>query len=89
MDITHVDCGTCSVRGRACGDCVVTVLLGPPAEVELTGEEQAAIDALAGAGMVPPLRLVRGVDALPQPELVDPPGPLPDRDPGHGWRQHG
>jgi hypothetical protein len=25
-----VDCNECSVRGRACGDCVVTVLLGMP-----------------------------------------------------------
>jgi len=24
-----VDCTTCPVRGRQCGDCVVTVLLGP------------------------------------------------------------
>ncbi len=28
-----IDCDTCAVRGPACGDCVVTVLLGgPPAE---------------------------------------------------------
>lgn len=25
-----VDCGTCTVRGLACGDCVVTVLWGLP-----------------------------------------------------------
>lgn len=25
-----VDCGTCTVRGIACGDCVVTVLWGLP-----------------------------------------------------------
>ena len=26
----HIDCDTCSVRGPACGDCVVSVLLGLP-----------------------------------------------------------
>ena len=56
-----IDCDTCAVRGPACGDCVVTVLLGaPPAGVgvELDGAEQAAIAVLAGSGLVPPLRLV-------------------------------
>jgi hypothetical protein len=62
-----IDCDTCAVRGPACGDCVVTVLLGgPPAvtdgdvttAVELDGAEQAAIAVLADSGLVPPLRLV-------------------------------
>jgi|GEM_PF-711673 len=57
-----VDCGTCTVRGDACSDCVVTVLLGPPAELTLSPEEQGALGALAGAGLVPPLRLVRSCD---------------------------
>ena len=51
-----IDCDTCAVRGPACGDCVVTVLLGaPPAGVgvELDGAEQAAIAVLAGSGLVP------------------------------------
>jgi hypothetical protein len=26
----HIDCDTCPVRGPACGDCVVSVLLGLP-----------------------------------------------------------
>ncbi|GAB3686034.1 hypothetical protein GCM10028814_26220 [Angustibacter aerolatus] len=56
----HIDCDGCEVRGRACGDCVVTVLLGaPPEGVELDRAEQAAIGALAGSGLVPPLRLRR------------------------------
>ena len=29
----HIDCDTCVVRGLACHDCVVTVLLGPPPEL--------------------------------------------------------
>jgi hypothetical protein len=56
-----IDCDSCSVRGLACGDCVVTVLLGvPPVGVELDAAEQAAISVLADQGLVPPLRLVTG-----------------------------
>jgi hypothetical protein len=59
-----VDCDTCAVRGPACADCVVSVILGaPPAGVDLTVEEQRALRVLADAGMVPELRLVtRPVD---------------------------
>ena len=61
-----VDCDRCEVRGpAACGDCVVTVLLGaPPGGVELGEEERSAIDALAGVGLVPPLRLTTGGNSL-------------------------
>lgn len=56
-----VDCDRCAVRGDACKDCVITVLLGaPPSGVELDAAEQAALDTLAAAGMVPQLRLVDG-----------------------------
>lgn len=65
-----IDCDTCSVRGIGCGDCVVTVLLGgPPAGVTLNEEERRAVGVLAAAGLVPPLRLVRALDAT----TVDPP----------------
>jgi len=55
-----VDCDRCLVRSpSACGDCVVTVLLGsPPEGIVLDADEKAAIDALSAAGLVPPLRLV-------------------------------
>jgi hypothetical protein len=58
-----VDCDLCAVRGTACGDCVITVLLGEPPGagagiVRLDDTERRALDALAGAGMVPRLRLV-------------------------------
>jgi len=54
-----VDCDRCAVRGDACTDCVITVLLGsPPGGVRLDATERRAIDALADAGMVPQLRLV-------------------------------
>lgn len=55
-----VDCDACRMRDTdACGDCVVGVLLadGP---LLLDAVEQDALDALAGAGLVPRLRLVAG-----------------------------
>ncbi len=57
----NIDCDTCQVRGPACVDCVVSVLLGaPPSGVEIDDDSRAALDALAGSGLVPPLRLVPG-----------------------------
>jgi hypothetical protein len=58
MSTLIVDCDTCVVRGLACDDCVVSVLLGAPPSVELDPVERRAIDVLAGAGLVPRLRLV-------------------------------
>ena len=52
-----IDCDGCVVRGLACGDCVVSVLLGVPDNVEIDVLEQRAIDALGRAGIVPRLRL--------------------------------
>ena len=68
-----IDCETCAVRGPACGDCVVSVLLGVPSPagpravddpavislpLDLGADDHRAIDALADAVMVPRLRLV-------------------------------
>jgi len=56
-----IDCDTCEVRGIACGDCVITVLLGsPPAGVHLDEDDAAALAVLAEGGLVPPLRLQPG-----------------------------
>jgi hypothetical protein len=64
-----IDCDTCSVRGIGCGDCVVTVLLGgPPVGVTLNEEERRAVEVLAAAGLVPPLRLVQAVEGV----VIDP-----------------
>jgi hypothetical protein len=61
MDVLHVDCDTCVARGAACSDCVVMVLLGTSGGVvDLDPDEQAALRALAGSGLVPPLRLIPG-----------------------------
>lgn len=43
-----IDCDRCSVRGEACRDCIVSVLLGPPPELD---------EPAPGAGR-PRLRLV-------------------------------
>ncbi|WP_236757640.1 hypothetical protein [Aeromicrobium sp. PE09-221] len=55
-----VDCDSCVVRSPgACGDCVVSVLLGPPQDVvALDDAERSALGALADSGLVPPLRLM-------------------------------
>jgi hypothetical protein len=60
--MTRIDCDTCVVRGLACHDCVVTVLLGPPPELTIDDEERRALDALAAGGLVPPLRLVQPME---------------------------
>ena len=51
-----IDCDDCAVRGAACSDCVVSVLLGVP--TTLLDDECAALENLADAGLAPRLRLV-------------------------------
>lgn len=69
-DSIVIDCDRCTMRGIGCGDCVVTVLLGgPPFGVALDDEEQRAIDVLAQAGLVPPLRMVEPHES----RVVEPP----------------
>jgi hypothetical protein len=51
-----IDCDDCAVRGRACRDCVVSVILGVPGT--LLEDERAALEVLAEAGLAPRLRLV-------------------------------
>ncbi|WP_062303822.1 hypothetical protein [Demequina subtropica] len=59
-----IDCDSCEMRGRSCGDCVVSFLTievrpSDRSTVELDEEQAHALDALAAGGLVPPLRLVR------------------------------
>ncbi len=57
----HIDCDSCVVRGKGCGDCVVTFLLGgAPPVLEFDETEQSALAALAAGGLVPPLRMMSG-----------------------------
>lgn len=67
-----VDCNECVVRGTACTDCVVTVLLGLPGVgvhtrnadavnprgISFEQDERDAMEVLADVGLVPRLRLV-------------------------------
>jgi hypothetical protein len=53
-----VDCDQCELRDIACGDCVMTALLGsPPTRSHLGDAELRALRVLADAKMIPPLRL--------------------------------
>ena len=53
-----IDCQSCVMRDIACGDCVVTALLGPmPTSLE---QDAPMLQVLSDAGLVPPLRLIRG-----------------------------
>ena len=54
-----IDCADCIMRDVACGDCVVTFLIGPP-DRSFEPVEQAALAVLADGGLVPPLRMVPG-----------------------------
>ncbi len=58
MDALRIDCDSCVMRGPACGQCVVSVLCGPPDQIDFTPDEYRAIVSLASFGMVPPLRMV-------------------------------
>jgi hypothetical protein len=66
-----IDCDSCQVRGAACGDCVIGVLMGAPAPadersdlpsgapiVQFDAPERRALAVLADQGLVPRLRLV-------------------------------
>lgn len=65
-----IDCDSCTMRDIACEDCVVTffhIPVGAPAArpvrtrtpTEIAEDERAALAALAGSGLVPPLRMLR------------------------------
>jgi hypothetical protein len=51
------------MRDIACGDCVVTILIGPPPDSHLEAEEARVIDLLASRGMIPPLRYENPLDS--------------------------
>lgn len=54
-----IDCESCRARDLACGDCVVTVLLGKSdASIDFDDAEHQAVGALAELGLIPPLRLI-------------------------------
>jgi hypothetical protein len=64
-----IDCDTCEVRGQACDDCVVGVLLGQP--TVLDAEQRRALAVLSDSGLVPPLRLVEAAKCPISPSVDD------------------
>ncbi len=66
----NIDCDQCTAAPLACGDCVVSVLLGMPEfsipeSPAIADEHVAAVAALADGGLIPPLRLVVGANHGP------------------------
>ncbi len=61
-----IDCDSCAMRNIACSDCVVTMLLGAhddegtheAGHSDLDDDERRAVELLAEAGLISPLRLV-------------------------------
>ena len=47
-----IDCDRCEVRGLACGDCVIGVLLGPPGTASASDAAEAGGDRPSGASAV-------------------------------------
>lgn len=50
-----MNCDSCVARPSGCADCVMSVLLDAPPQVELDTDEQSAIIVLADFGMIPRL----------------------------------
>jgi len=94
-----IDCDGCAVRGAACGECVIGVLLGAPAPVAPADDgAEAASDVPSGAPIVQldaPERRALAVLAdqglVPKLRLVatTPRRTLPDAGPGGAVRDAG
>ena len=54
----RIDCRRCEMyHSEHCGDCLVTAVLAPPADVfEIEDDLEEPLRALSGAGLVPVLR---------------------------------
>lgn len=80
-----IDCDTCRMRDIACGDCVISLLLGAPQDsLDLDAQEAAALGALAAGGLAPPLRLVPVSRSHPPDIRWHPTRPGPDVDSSGG-----
>jgi hypothetical protein len=73
-----IDCDGCTVRGQACGSCVVTLLLEAPPAIHLLGDAEAeAIEVFALAGFE-----VTVLDPTHDDSMSERPTPT-QRRPGH------
>jgi hypothetical protein len=52
-----IDCGRCEIRGIGCRDCAIAVIETQNVTGYLAEPELRALDVLADAGLVPPVRL--------------------------------
>lgn len=80
----HIECRSCPVRDRHCGDCMVTALLQMPVpragldpvdqgtayekSPTLTDRERAGLDVLVGAGLVSRAEASRARPVLTRPQ---------------------
>lgn len=86
-----IDCDGCAVRGSACGDCVIGVLLGAPAPAVAPGPERAdASDVPSGAPIVQldaaerrALAVLADQGLVPRLRLVAAPERRTSREPGN------
>ncbi len=78
-----IDCGTCQVKGDACTDCVVAIVLDSPGGLEADDIDRRALHSLATVGLVPSLRHEPRVPriATPSPAPRSPVTPLPGTGP--------
>ena len=68
-----IDCDSCAMQYTAtCDECAVAFLLNAASPVEFVDAEVAALDHLARAGLVAPLRLVpKSGEPSPSPSGAD------------------
>ena len=61
MDTLVIDCDDCRLQGSdACGDCLVSLLCGPPEPaVVIDAAEANVVQMLGRSGLVPPIRHIR------------------------------
>ncbi|WP_144018542.1 hypothetical protein [Demequina sp. NBRC 110051] len=59
-----IDCDTCEVKGKECGDCIVSFMTIPvrrAAPPPMDADQSRAVDLLVAGGLVPPSRRVERV----------------------------
>lgn len=67
-----IDCGSCTVAGAACDDCVVTVLLGPIPSAERPEMPDGRPSDIAGAAPEIPDEHAAAVALLAETGLIPP-----------------
>lgn len=63
MEHFIIDCQRCVMRGPACQQCVVSVLVEPTETWELSADEHQAVISLASVGLLPGIQMRRAGQA--------------------------